>query len=308
MKSSLSIVWITLVVICVTTMAYGEDANSTETSFPSIKMGMDTYWGVSDMPEKHSFTDGMWAGSGPAYPSLTYFQWESAGGYTAKLSLGVGEMYTDSETTLHQPVEAYWQAPAGKAVITVGKFWVPFAQQEWLYEAKPGIMARWAGARTSLTASANYNSNLHCPNVYIRGGYKVASDAELGLSYALGDGFCIDSIHERGIALDTTIGYAGWRLYGEYNHFDTHDSGNAFNYISGKLYYEKLGAFTPFVGVFSWNDRSDTFGQFRSTVYGLNYQVSPTLAIEGGVSSTSAGDVSWLQLHWNWQRTISSHR
>jgi hypothetical protein len=141
--------------------------------------------------------------------------------------------------------------------------------------------------------------------MYIRGSYKVASDAELGLSFALGHGFCSDSVHDCGIAVDTTIGYAGWRFCGECNHFNAGEPGNAFNYRSGKLYYERLGAWAPFVAIYSWNDHGESFGRFRSTVYGLNYRVSPTLALEGGTSATSDGHVCWLQFHWTWERPIS---
>jgi hypothetical protein len=312
------LVCVTLLLTTLVTVAYSDDTASPETAdteqsksvempllsstFPSLKMGIDVYSGTSNMPGSRWMSDGMWAGAGAYYPSITYLQWNTVGERTVKLSMGMGDLYTDPESTLNQPVEAYWQAPMGKAVVTLGKFWVPFAQQEWLYEAKPGIMAQWAGERSSLVASTNYNTDSSRQNLYFRAGYKAAEDAEFGLSVALGDGFCSGSVHRRGIAMDTTIGFAGCRLYGEYNHFSARESGNDFRYISGKLCYEKLKALTPFVGVYKWDDDSDTFGRFRSTVYGLEYQISPTLAIQGAVAATSDGDVSWLQLHWNWER------
>jgi len=214
-------------------------------------------------------------------------------------------MYTDSASTLDQPVEAYWQQPAGKTVLTFGKFYVPFAQQEWQYESKLGMMAQWTGGRSSLAMSVNRNANLDSTNGYVSGSYKVAGDAEVGLSFGLGNGFSFDSIHDRGVAIDTNIGYAGWRLYGEYNHFSTRGSYNDFDYISGKLYYEKLGVWKPFVAAYSWDDHSGGFGSFKSTLCGVDYQASPKLGIEAAIATTSGKAVSWLQLHWTWEKTIS---
>jgi len=280
------------------------DASVVNSMLPSITMGLETYVGGSSMLGARSYTDGMWAGCGNYYPSIAYMEYGSSGGRVAKLSLGIGELYTADDTTLDQPVEAYFQTPVGKSVVTVGKYWVPFAQQEWLYESKPGIMVGWDVKRLSLTASANYSEGLRRPVMYLRSGYKLSEDVQLGLSLALGRGFCSDSIHDRGMGLDATIGYKGWRFYGECNHFAAREPGNDFDYVSGKLCYEKLGRWAPFVGAYSWTDKSDTFGRFRSTVYGLAYHATPELDIESAVAPTSDGSVSWLQVRWSWQKSF----
>jgi len=273
-------------------------------TLPTVMMGVDAYFGASNMSGRSFYSDGMWAASGPAYPSVTYLRWDSPAGDACKLSFGSGDLYTSSEAMCDQPVEAFWQMPAGKTVVTFGKYWVPFAQQEWLYEPKPGIMAQWTGGRMSVAASANYNTELNCPNAYMRAGYKLASDAELGVSFGIGNGFCVNSVHDRGFALDTNIGFGGFRLYGEYNRYAAREPGSVFEFLSGKLYYEKLGALKPFLASFSWDDASEEFGHFRSTVFGLDYQLSPTLGIQGAFSTTSDSPVSWLQLHWAYEKAL----
>lgn len=278
------------------------ESSAVETPYSSFAIGADTYMGRSDMLGKHRFSDGMWAGSGAYYPSLSYLQWKGVRNDTVKLSMGMGELYTGSNTATHQPLECYWQKPVGNATVTVGKFWVPFGQQEWLYESKPGISAQWSGAHSSLIASANYSTELHHALVYLRGGRKIGKDAEVGASFALGHGLCSGSVHDRAIGLDTIVGFAGFRFYGEYNGFGAHTSGNSFKYLSGKLYYEKLGVLKPFVAKYWWHDNSDTLGNFRSTLYGVDYQLNPSIGIEGAISNTSDGNVSWLQLHWSWEK------
>ncbi len=237
---------------------------------------------------------------------LTYLQFRGAKGDTVKVSMGLGDVYTAADTTLHQPVEAYWQRPLGKGVVTVGKFWVPLGQQEWLYEAKPGVSMQWAGERSSLIASVNLSTQQHRPLMYARGSHKVGSDAEVGVSFALGSGFCSDTVHDRGMSLDSTVGYKGFRFYGEYNHFGAGAVGNAFRFLSGKLYYENLGAWKPFVAQYWWHDGSESFGNFRSRICGVDYQVTGSLSLEAALAGTSDGNTTWVQMHWAWEKPFSA--
>lgn len=269
---------------------------------PSFAIGADTYLGGSNMSGIHRFSDGIWAGAGAYYPSVSYLQWQGSRGDVVKLTAGMGEISTGSASYLHQPIEAYWQRPMGKAQVTVGKFWVPFAQQEWLYESKPGISAQWSGEKSSFIAAANLTTESHSPVMYLRGTRKVANDVEVGASLALGRGFCSDSSHNRGISLDTNIGFSGFRFYGEGNSFGARKSGNSFGYLSGKLYYEKLGTWKPFIANFRWNDKSGALGNFRSTACGIDYQLTPNIGVEGAIADTSGGNVSWVQVHWTWAK------
>jgi hypothetical protein len=51
-----------------------------------------------------------------------------------------------------------------------------------------------------------------------------------------------------------------------------------------------------------WNDAGGTFGRYRSTVYGMGYQITPTLVLESAIAPTSDRQISWMQLHWTWER------
>lgn len=272
----------------------------------SFSMGMDSYSGTTNMPGSRRVSDGMWAGSSACYPSLTYLQFQGAKGNTVKVSLGLGDLYTSADATVHQPVEGYWQRPLGKGTMTVGKFWVPMGQQEWLYEAKPGVSMQWTGERSSLIASVNLSTLQHRPLMYARGSHKIGNDAEIGLSFALGSGFCSNTIHDRGISLDSNIGYKGFRLYNEYNQFGAKTAGNAFGFLSGKLYYENLGAWKPFVAQYWWHDNSETFGNFRSKLCGIDYQVTPSLSLEAALAGTSDGNTTWVQMHWAWEKPFTA--
>jgi hypothetical protein len=79
-------------------------------------------------------------------------------------------------------------------------------------------------------------------------------------------------------------------------------SSSRFYFGYGKLSYDGLGAWKPFVARYLWNDAGETFGRFRSTTYGLGYQVTLSLALEGAYAATSDKNVSWVQLHWTWER------
>ena len=272
----------------------------------SLTLGMDSYSGTTDMPGSRRISDGMWAGSSACYPSLTYLQFRGAKGDTVKVSMGLGDLYTAADTALHQPVEAYWQRPVGNGVVTVGKFWVPLGQQEWLYEAKPGVSMQWAGERSSLIASVNLSTQQHRPLMFARGSHKIGSDAEIGVSFALGSGFCSDTVHDRGMSLDSNVGYRGLRFYGEYNHFGASTVGNAFRFLSGKLYYENLGAWKPFVAQYWWHDGSESFGNFRSRICGVDYQVTGSLSLEAALAGTSDGNTTWVQMHWAWEKPFSA--
>jgi hypothetical protein len=269
-----------------------------------LSLGFELYQGTSNLAGVHRLTDGMWAGNGAYFPSVTYVEWTGLKGDVMKASIGVGRLYTEKESGTNQPVEAYWKKPLGKSTLTVGKFYIPFAQQEWLYLAQWGAMTEWTSGRVSFSASANYNKNLDRPNFYAKGNYQVAEDAQVALSLAAGKGFCTDSSHGRGVALDTNVGFKGWRFCGEYNHYDAGTSGDAFDFLSGKLYYEKFGKWKPFIAKYWWKDDCGELGNFRSNVIGADYELSPWLTIQGAISDTSDGTVSWLQFTSRWHTPL----
>jgi hypothetical protein len=243
----------------------------------------------------------MWAGAAPAYPSVVYATWGRGEATTAKLSVGSGELTTNAERIFDEPVEAWWLIPAGSATLKLGKYFVPLAAQEWEYETKWGAMLQGSRSGFDTTLSANYNKHAHRMNGYARVARSVGSDASVGLSVATGRGLAYGTTHDFAWGVDASAAVGGWRVATELLRLGRRASDNAY-FAFAKVGYEKLGAWQPWLGIYAWNDESGDMGRFRSTVYGLNYTVSDGLALEGAVAPTSDGRVSWLQLHWTWEK------
>lgn len=263
-------------------------------------VGMDYYNGISSVPGHSRFSDGLWAGSYLAAPSLGYARWEDGRGNGVRVSMGIGGMYTGAGTTLNQPVEAYWQKTMGQTSVTVGKFWLPFGAQEWEYETRPGVMFQWSGGPHALALSTNYNTTTHRINAYAHGSRSFGQSASLGISVGGGRGLTYDTPHDLMWGVDGMASYRGWRLTGEY--VGALSGGRGFQFTTAKLAYERLGAWRPYVGLYSWNDHSGALGAFSSHVYGLQYQLTGATAVEMAVAPTSQKHTYWLQIHTAWER------
>ncbi|MCC6446255.1 MAG: hypothetical protein IT210_22730 [Armatimonadetes bacterium] len=99
------------------------------------------YWGMIHNRESETrFWDGCWAGIGAAFPSYAALQWQGAGDRKARISVGLGELYNGREAPFSQPAEDYYETPLRSGALTAGKFYVPFALQEWEYETRYGLM------------------------------------------------------------------------------------------------------------------------------------------------------------------------
>lgn len=268
-----------------------------------LKVGLDLYNGISNLPGQHRFRDGFWAGSAATFPSVGYVQWDNAQGASARISVGAGKLYNGSNTAIRQPVEAYYQRPIGRLTATVGKYWIPFAQMEWEYETKPGLMLQWEGKASNLVASLNYNQNINTSNAYLRYGRKLGKNTDIGVSLGAGKGLSYDSAHNRALGLDFVHGWRGLRFSGEYFVMQNRSS-DRFTFGCAKVSYEKLGRWTPFVHYNAWKDKSEELGRFRSTTFGMDYQLTPLLTIEGAFAATSGKGVSWLELHWMWETGV----
>lgn len=281
-----------------------------ETPVTSLSVGGDLYYGRSDLEGFKSLRDGFWAaGAGPSFPSVVQLRLNTRADSEAKLAFGIGRLYTDSESTLDQPHEAWYRIPTRGLNLTIGKYYVPFALQEWQYETKWGVMLEGESGATNWAASTNYNHNTDRPNIYGRVGRNFGKKLNVGLSLGAGKGLSYDSIHDKALGLDATASRNGWNLYGEYMALRRR-SDERFDFGWLKLEYDKLGKFKPFVAHWRWRDTTDTFGNFRSSGIGASYSILPQLAIEGGLARTSEQNVKWIQLHWtpDWKLWTKENR
>lgn len=289
-------------------------AQTGPTSVPAtpFRVGVDYYAGATNQAGGRRFSDGYWAGSGAAFPSVGYVGWDNEKGQAARVSVGLGELYTGPNRTVTQPVEAWYRWAPGRDIrLTVGKFWVPFAAQEWQYETKPGAMVSWARGPYNLALSLNRNETTRGLNGYLRAGRVWGETGGLGVSLATGRGLSYNSVHDRGWGVDATVALGGgFRVSAEYEALRAAGGGGAdpsanaaFRFGYAKLAYENGGRWLPFVAHYDWRDRAGELGALRSTVYGLGYQITPGLTLEGAFAPTSAArTVSWAQLHWTWER------
>lgn len=271
---------------------------------PSLKVGVEDWIGTSNLDGKRTYSDGIWVGSSFASPSVAYVKWDNAKGSAARVSVGMGELYTGSAATVRQPVEAWWQMPVGKASLTVGKYYVPFALQEWEYETKPGAMLQWAQGDDTLAVSGNYNRVTRSGNVYGRVGHSFGPSVSLGLSLGAGKGLSFDTDHKFGWDLDGTVSRVAWQVVGEYEQFRAGGS-KLFHFGFLKLSPTNLGPWKPFIGRYEWSDDAEALGRYRSNVFGLGYQVSPHFTLEGGyapMAKDGGRPTTWLQLHSTWER------
>lgn len=264
-----------------------------------LKFGADFYYGGTNASGiRARNNDGLWAGFGPAFPSNLSLNWHEGDTRTVRIALGIGDMYTGSGTTLRQPVEAYYQMPGpGGSSVTVGKFYVPFATQEWEYEPKYGAMYSVARGRMNVTASLNYNTNRDTPNLYFRVGRQCGVRTSLGVSAGVGRGLFTDSSHSTAMALDLTHDFGAVTFNSEYN--VALGPNGPFQFAFGKFIFTKAGRFLPYVGAYYWHDSAQELGDFRSLVAGLGYKLTPAITLETGYMRKTGGDGFWLQSHVN---------
>ncbi len=281
-------------------LAVAPDEEAIVIPFP-LKVGVDSYTGLSTKSGLSRLSDGMWAGSGTSIPSVAFAEWSGGRGVSARLALGMGRMFTGSAPMMDQPAEAWIQSTSGRCAFTVGKYWIPFGGQEWQYESKPGIMAAWTTGAYVATLSVNANTHTHQPNTYLRISRDLGRQSAVGLTFGLGRGLTYDTTHDRAWGVDAASTYKGFRFTGEYVGASRRAS-DGFGFLFGKVQCETLGIWKPYVSTYMWNDRSGALGRYRSTVYGLCCQLTPTLSVETATAATSQRRVNWLQLHVGWQR------
>jgi hypothetical protein len=124
----------------------------------------------------------------------------------------------------------------------------------------------------------------------------VNKNATVGVSLGVGKGLSYGSIHDRALGLDATLQWRNWRVYSEYLVMQRR-AADRFQFRYAKLAYDKFGVSSPLQHTISWDDKSGTFGRFRSTAYGATYQINPRLLLEAGLADTGTDTIYWAQMH-----------
>ena len=285
------------------------DESDEEEQRPGIYAGGELFLGRTNLEGAERLRDGFWpAGSGPSYPSALYLRVLTSKQVEAKVSVGVGRLFRDAAYGFEQPIEAWARVPLGKSQetkLTAGKFYVPFALQEWEYETKWGAMIEHQRGKTALAVAATRNSDTKGANIYARAGRDVGGNANFGLSLAGGKGLSYGSEHDRALGIDFSITKGGWNGSGE-QLWMKGPNGQRFRFTWMRLAYANLGKLEPFIARYRWNDNTDAFGNIRSTAVGAGYQFTPELALELGYTFSSEEDSLWAQLHWAGERRIAA--
>ncbi|BCM92904.1 hypothetical protein IAD21_04788 [Abditibacteriota bacterium] len=282
-----------------TTPTPDEDAPAT-----GVVFGADLYYGTSNLSNAHRYRDGFWLGYGPAYPSNLYATYNDKSGVTGKVALSVGKLYNGSISGFDQPIEAYVAKPFGKTTLTAGKFYVPFELAEWEYETELGLQAERAfGKQGALTTAVTYNRIRETPNFYARYA-RTVGPATVGFSLGGGQGFILDTDHDRGAALDLTVEHGRFRLEGAALLAQKSAASSRFGFTFARLNYQLDPKAKIYVSRHSWHDRLDQEGNGHFSTLGAVYQVSKHLSVEGATSRSGELNrtINWVELHYTIER------
>src|SRR5579884_3194160 len=266
------------------------------TAATALQFHANLYFGLTNIngPTARN-TDGAWAGAGFALPSTLSLDWSHREDQAVHVAVGIGDLYTGRGTPLHEPVEAYYSFHGAGGEFTAGKFYVPFASQEWEYEPKYGLMYRQAHGRMDYTTSLQYDQGRRTPNAYLRVGRRVGPQSTLGVSVGLGRGLTYSTSHTMAYGLDFSQEWSGLQLSAEYDFVA--GSSQPFQFVYGKLALTKLGNWQPFVGAYYWHDSTGELGHSSSALVGLGYRLTPQLGLETGYARANGRNVFWLQSH-----------
>jgi hypothetical protein len=262
----------------------------------SVKLGLVYYSGLTNYSgQDRRSTDGVWAGAQTCYPSNVSLNWSRGESAAARLSIGIGDTYAGPHRAMEQPIEAWYQARVGGCQLTAGKYYTPFALQEWQWEPKYGMMLAGAAGQYSYSASFQYNTRLDHPNLYLHAGRQLGAKTTVGVSGAVGRGLSYDSSHDVALAADLTHEFAAARWVSEYVFAD--GPNGPFHFVFGKLTWTELGRWAPYLGLYYWHDAAGELGNFKSAVGGAAYRVTPLLSLEPNFARTGDRSVYWIQAH-----------
>lgn len=264
-----------------------------ESKRPGLRAGADIFFGLSNIAgPTRRITDRQWAAIETFEPSVVYLDWVGHGDNEARLSIGIGDVYTGSDRSTRQPVECLWRTPASSGSLTLGKHYVPFGQQEWEYETRWGGMLEADLAGAELALSLTHNPDTQAVNAMVRLSRQFGGGVEAGISAAAGRGWSYSTSHAVGYCLDVVAEMGSVTLTGEGLIADGAQGRYSFGFI--KAMSEVKAGWRPYVGAYYGHDEADEMGELRSGVAGVEIDVTPNLMIEPGLGRASGRNVWWL--------------
>ena len=261
-----------------------------------LRAGADIFFGLSNIAgPTRRITDQQWAAVETYEPSVVLLDWVGRAGDEARLSIGIGDVYTGSDRSTRQPVECLWRKSADAGTLTLGKHYVPFGQQEWEYETRWGGMLEVGIGDTAVALSLSHNPDTQAVNTTVRLSRKVGAGVEVGLSAAAGRGWSYSTSHSAGYGLDAMAELGRLTLTGECLVADGSQGRFTFGFV--KAMAEVKSGWRPYVGAYYGHDEADEMGDLRSGVVGIEIDVTPNLMVEPGLGRASGRNVWWVTAH-----------
>jgi hypothetical protein len=259
--------------------------------------GLDFYGGVSDVNQFTSYTDQLWAGQSTFTPSVIHADY--AGSTKARLALGVGKLSRGSGATYAPVVEAWAEKVVGNTTVRVGRFFAPFATQEWEYESKDGV--QWsreqggAGASLSFVRDRNTKQNA----LYVRMFGVAMRKATLGLSVATGKSVSYGA-YKQGFGLDFTKATDSGTFRADWEHF-MESKNDSFNFAFARYDYTKHATLHPYLARYDWSQKGavGSGGSYHASTLGVQYVLPKNLTLDVGRVFEGKRNRNYVQIAWN---------
>ncbi|MBC7529122.1 MAG: hypothetical protein H7308_16425 [Chthonomonadaceae bacterium] len=258
-----------------------------------IKVGGEYFYGTSNLGGKwNKTTDGIWHGQSLFVPSHIDLSWSKAF-EGATVAYPVGELA--GSRSYSGPLELSYHRQLGDGFVKVGKFFNVFGLMDNEAETHYGVQYMRQTGVTNFIASVQQNSFTYQPQLTLRVGrlLDVKHETQAGVSLGAGRGFLYGTPNDLALGFDLSHNFGFARLNMETS--VAGGKGTTFQSLNAQLTFKRMGNFTPSFGLTSWHDGSQYMGQFQSTTFGLDYQVSKYLTVGGNLARTGGRNVVWFQ-------------
>jgi hypothetical protein len=263
--------------------------------------GLDFYGGVSDINAFTSYTDQLWAGQSTFTPSVLHADYD--GKTKARVAIGVGKLSRGSGATYAPIVEGWAERIIGKGTVRVGRFFAPFATQEWEYESKDGVQWSHEGGDSGVNLSLVRDRNTRQNALYGRVFQGVAHNTTMGLSLATGKSVSYGA-YTQGMGLDFTKTTSSGTFRADWEHFRDSSSEN-FNFAFARYDHTKHAILHPYISRYDWSQKGSvgSGGSYHASVLGIQYILPKNLTLDAGRVFEGKRNRNYVQITWNatWQ-------